>query len=54
MPTRDEYLSYSVECIALAQKAADGETRARLLDRAQAWRDLAEKLRERRPPEDSP
>jgi hypothetical protein len=43
MTTRDEYLTFAEECLRLAQQAADPDTRARLLDMAQAWRDLAEK-----------
>jgi hypothetical protein len=44
MTTRDEYLQHAEECIRLAQHAADSDTRARFLDMAQAWRDLAGKL----------
>ena len=43
MPTREEYLHYAEECVALAQRAADPEARTRLLDMAQALRDLADK-----------
>jgi len=45
MPTREEYLRYAEECIALAQKTAASEARTRLLEMAQAWRDLADKYR---------
>jgi hypothetical protein len=45
MPTRDEYLCYAEQCIALAQKATDVDARARLLEMAQAWRELADKYR---------
>ena len=45
MPTREEYLRYAEECVALAQNAADPEARTRLLEMAQAWRDLADKYR---------
>jgi hypothetical protein len=41
MPTRQEYLRYADECIALAQNSTDPETRMRLLEMAQAWRELA-------------
>jgi hypothetical protein len=44
MTTRDEYLKYAEECVRLAQQAADPDSRARLMDMAQAWRDLADKL----------
>jgi hypothetical protein len=47
MPTRDEYLRYAEECVALAHKTADADARTRLLEMAQAWRDLAEKLANR-------
>ena len=43
MPTSDEYLRYADECVALAQKTADADARTRLLEMAQAWRDLAQK-----------
>jgi hypothetical protein len=49
MPTREEYLRYAEECVALAQKAADPEARTRLLEMAQAWRDLADKYRRSSP-----
>ena len=45
MPTREEYLRYAEECVVLAQKAAEPEARTRLLEMAQAWRDLADKYR---------
>jgi hypothetical protein len=44
MPPREEYLRYAEECIEVAQKSADSETRMRLLEMAQAWRVLAEKV----------
>jgi len=43
MPTRDDYLRFAEECVALAQKTADANARTRLLEMAQAWRDLADK-----------
>ena len=43
MTSREEYLRYSDECIELAQRAADPLSRARLLEMAQEWRDLADK-----------
>jgi hypothetical protein len=45
MPTREEYLRYAEECVALAQKTTDPEAKMRLLEMAQAWRDLAGKFR---------
>jgi hypothetical protein len=44
MTTRDEYLKFAEECFRLAQQTADPDARARLLDMAQAWRDLADKV----------
>jgi hypothetical protein len=44
MATVEEYLRYAAECVALAQKAELPEERARLLQMAQAWRDLADRL----------
>ena len=49
MPTREEYLRHAQECVALAQKTADPEARTRLLEMAQAWRDLADKVRRSSP-----
>jgi len=49
MPTREEYLHHAEECVALALKAADPEARTRLLEMAQAWRDLADKFRRSSP-----
>ena len=43
MTARDEYLQFAEECLRLAQQTADPDTRARLLDMAQAWRDLSDK-----------
>ena len=43
MPNADEYLQYASECVALARRSSDPETKARLLQMAQAWRELAEK-----------
>jgi hypothetical protein len=43
MPTREEYLRYAEQCVALARNAADAEARTRLLEMAQAWRELADK-----------
>jgi len=44
MNTRDEYLRYAEECLRLAQQATEAAARARLLDMAQAWRDLGDKV----------
>jgi hypothetical protein len=44
MATAEEFLRYAAQCVALAQRAELPEDRARLLQMAQAWRDLADKL----------
>jgi hypothetical protein len=44
MTTRDEYLKYAEECVRLARQATEPRARTRLLEMAQAWRDLADKL----------
>jgi hypothetical protein len=43
MPSVDEYMRYAEQCLALAAKSSSTADRARLLQMAQAWRDLAEK-----------
>ena len=43
MPSVDEYLQYAEQCLALAAKSSHAADKARLLQMAQAWRDLAEK-----------
>jgi hypothetical protein len=50
MAVEDDYRHYAAECMALAQTASDPNDKARLVQMAQAWRELAEK-RERREPE---
>ncbi|WP_327567275.1 hypothetical protein [Bradyrhizobium sp.] len=37
----DEYLRYAEQCIALAAKSSNPGDKARLLQMAQAWRDLS-------------
>jgi hypothetical protein len=44
MPAAEDYLRYAAECIALAQRTDDPDTKARLLQMAQAWRELAAKV----------
>ncbi len=44
MATAEEFLRYAAQCVALAQRAELSEDRARLLQMAQAWRELASKL----------
>jgi hypothetical protein len=43
MTLAEKYRTYAAECVALAQKAQNTEDRARLLQMAQAWRQLAER-----------
>jgi hypothetical protein len=43
MTLAETYRSHAAECIALAQKTQSSEDRVRLLQIAQAWRDLAER-----------
>jgi hypothetical protein len=43
MASVDEYLQYAEQCLALAAKASNAGDKARLLQMAQAWRDLVEK-----------
>jgi hypothetical protein len=43
MVSVDEYLQYAEQCLALAARSANPADKARLLQMAQAWRDLAEK-----------
>jgi hypothetical protein len=43
MPSVEEYLRYAEQCLALAAKSASAADKARLLQMAQAWRDLAER-----------
>jgi hypothetical protein len=44
MASADECYAYVEQCIALATKELHPGDRARLLEMAKAWRDLAEKL----------
>jgi len=44
MPSGDEYYEYVEQCIALASVCAHPGDKARLLQMAKAWRELAEKL----------
>src|SRR6185295_13837677 len=43
MPSVDEYLQYAEQCLALAAKSSHAAAKARLLQMAQASRDLPEK-----------
>jgi hypothetical protein len=39
----EEYLLYAEQCVALAAKSSSAADKARLLQMAQAWRDLSAK-----------
>jgi len=43
MAADDAYLRYAEQCVALAAKSASPADKARLLQMAQAWRDLVAK-----------
>lgn len=43
MASVDEYLQYAEQCVALAAKSKNPGDKARLLQMAQAWRDLSAK-----------
>jgi hypothetical protein len=43
MASADEFRRYAEECVALAHGMLDPADKARLLQVAQAWRDLADK-----------
>jgi hypothetical protein len=42
--TEEHYLRHVAECLELAQRAQDPQDRVRLLEMAQAWRELATKI----------
>jgi hypothetical protein len=44
MPSADDFRRYAAECVSLAQRMSDPADRAHMLQMAQAWRDLADKL----------
>ena len=44
MTSADEFRRYAAECVALAQQMTDTADRAHMLQMAQAWRELADKL----------
>jgi len=45
MPDAEDYLGYAAECIGLAQRTSDPEAKARLTQMAQAWRELADRVK---------
>ena len=44
MPSADDFHRYAAECVALAQRMSDPADKAHMLQMAQAWCDLADKL----------
>jgi hypothetical protein len=44
MASADEYCEYAGQCLALASRALHPGDKARLLQMAQAWLDLADRL----------
>jgi hypothetical protein len=44
MASAEEYRRHAAECLSLAQIAESAEDKNRLLDMAEAWRALAERL----------
>ena len=44
MATADEYRAFAAKCLTLAQSISDPDDKARLVEMAQAWRELADKL----------
>ena len=44
MATAEEYRAFAAKCLALAQSISDQDDKARLIEMAQAWRDLADRL----------
>lgn len=43
MDSVDDYRDYAAECLRLAQLAMDPDDKARLIQMAQAWQELADK-----------
>jgi hypothetical protein len=43
MASVDQYLQYADQCVALATASSNPADKARLLQMAQAWRELSEK-----------
>jgi hypothetical protein len=43
MASVEDYLQFAEQCMALAAKSSSPADKARLLQMAQAWRDLSEK-----------
>jgi len=43
MNSAQDYLKYAAECVRLAQQASNPADKARLIQMAQAWQELADK-----------
>jgi hypothetical protein len=43
MSSAEEYIKHASDCLALAQQVQDSAVKIRLLEMAQAWRELAQK-----------
>jgi hypothetical protein len=50
MASAEDYRAFAAKCLALAQSISDQDDKARLIEMAQAWRDLADKLEAARDP----
>lgn len=44
MTSAEDFLRHAAECVALAQQMSDPADKAHMLQMAQAWRELADKL----------
>jgi hypothetical protein len=44
MPSADDFRRYAAECVTLAQRMSDPADKTHMLQMAQAWCELAEKL----------
>ena len=53
MSSAEDYRAFAEQCFALAQKATDPDDRARLIQMAQSWRELADRLEMRQSKKDS-
>ena len=50
MPSANDYRRYSAECLALAERVTDSADKARLIQMAQAFLELANKQEQKQPP----
>ena len=47
MASAEEFRGLAEQCFALAQKATDPQDKARLIQMAQSWRELADRVEQR-------